>query len=250
VLGAEAGELVAIRAADGEIVWRQNLGSPAHGRPSLAGDRIYVPLMDGRLVALAMPNGETVWERRLPGPVTALLAAGDRLYAGSRDNYFYALRESDGSIDWRWRTGADVVGVPVVDDRSVYFVSMDNVLRALSRGSGVQRWVRLLPLRPTRGPLAVGRTLIVSGVAAALPAYKMDDGTPAGEVPAAGELAGPPAALVRASTGLPQVLVVTRDLAKGTVATLFTRQLDPPLSPFVLPPGARQVIPLPGARTE
>src|SRR2546425_8812844 len=30
---------------------------------------------------------------------------------------------------------------------SVYFVSLDNVLRALNRGNGNQRWRKMLPLR-------------------------------------------------------------------------------------------------------
>jgi len=176
------------------------------------------------------------WEHRLSGPATGLLAQDDRLYAGSKDNYFYALRADDGHVAWRWRTGADVVGVPVLDERNVYFVSLDNALRALSRKTGVQQWIRLLPLRPTRGPLRVERTLIVSGIAPTLRAYNMKDGMPAGEVPGSGELAGSPYGEPGTSIGPPQVLMVTRDIAKGATATLFMRQLDPPLSaPAPLP---------------
>ena len=129
------------------------------GTPSraLAADRVYVPLADGRIVALRIDTGDVVWERRLGGPTTGLLALDDRVYAGSNDNFFYALDAADGRVAWRWRTGADVVGVPVVDERNVYFVSLDNVLRALSRRTGVQQWARLLPLRPTRGPLKLIR---------------------------------------------------------------------------------------------
>jgi outer membrane protein assembly factor BamB len=157
------------------------------------------------------------------------------VYAGSNDNYFYALRSDDGRVAWRWRTGADVVGVPVLDERNVYFVSLDNALRALSRRTGVQQWVRLLPIRPTRGPLRVDHTLVVSGIAPALRAYNMKDGTAAGELPATGEQAGAPYALPAASTALPQVLVVTRDIARGATATLFMRNLDPPVGAFTLP---------------
>jgi outer membrane protein assembly factor BamB len=191
-----------------------------------------VPVDDGRVVALRVDTGDVAWEHRLGGPATGLLALDDRLYAGSNDNFFYALNTADGKVAWRWRTGADVVGIPVVDERNVYFVSLDNVLRALSRKTGVQQWVRLLPLRPTRGPLKVERTLFVSGIPPTLRAYNMKDGTPAGEVPGTGELAGSP----YAKPGSPQILMVTRDIAKGATATLFMRQLDPPLNaPAPLP---------------
>ena len=243
VLATRTGEVLAFRAIDGHLVWRRDLGSPAHALPSLAADRVYVPVDDGRIVALRVDTGDVAWEHRLGGPATGLLAQDDRLYAGSNDNYFYALHTDNGHVAWRWRTGADVVGVPVLDERNVYFVSLDNALRALSRKTGVQQWVRLLPIRPARGPLRVDRTLVVSGVAPTLRGYNMKDGTPAGDLPAAGEQAGSPYAVPAASTTLPQLLVVTRDLARGATATLFVRNLDPPLSPFTPPPNAIKVSP-------
>jgi outer membrane protein assembly factor BamB len=230
ILVTGASEVLAFRASDGHLVWRRGLGSRASARPSLAADRVDVPLEDGRIVALRVATGDPMWERRLGGRATGLLAVDDRLYAGSTDNFLYALDAKDGRVAWRWRTGADVIGVPVVDERHVYFVSLDNALRALSRKSGVQRWVRLLPLRPTRGPLEFGGALLISGIAPMLHAYNTKDGTPAGELAAAGELAGAPHAVLNAPGGLPQVLVVTRDIAKGASATLFVRQLEPPLT--------------------
>ena len=236
VLAMRTGEVLAFRAIDGHLVWRRDLGSPAHAQPSLAPDRVYVAVDDGRIVALRVDTGDVVWEHRLGGPATGVLALEERLYAGSNDNFFYALEAADGRVAWRWRTGADVVGIPVVDERNVYFVSFDNVLRALSRKTGVQQWVRLLPLRPTRGPLKIDRTLVVSGIAPTLRAYNMKDGSPAGDVPGSGELAGSP----YATPGSPQILMVTRDIAKGATATLFMRQLDPPLNPLAALPNANK----------
>ena len=53
--------------------------------------------------------------------------AADRLYVGSKDNDFYCLLTRDGSVDWKWRTGADVIGLPVVDDHRVYFVGSSSI---------------------------------------------------------------------------------------------------------------------------
>jgi outer membrane protein assembly factor BamB len=250
ILASRDGDVLAARGIDGHVVWRRSLGAPAHAPASLAADRLYVPVADGRIVALKVENGDPIWERHLPQAATALLALDDRVFAGSKDNFFYALEASDGRIAWRWRTGADLVGVPIVDERNVYFVSFDNVLRALSRNTGVQRWARLLPLRPTRGPLRVGDSVIVSGIAPMVRAYHASDGTPAGEFPSAGDVAAAPYAVPYPATGLPQVLLVTRDIAKGATATLFTRQLEGPVRPFEPPSGAVWVIPLPDARAE
>jgi len=236
VVALDTGDVLAYRAMDGQLVWRRGLGSPVHALPLLAADRVDVPLEDGRIVALALVTGEPIWERRLGGPATALLAAGDRVFAGSTDNFLYALDADDGQIAWRWRTGADVVGVPAVDEHRVYFVSLDNVLRALSRKSGVQQWARPLPIRPTRGPLAIALTLVVTGLTPTLRAFNANDGRPAGDVAVPGELAGSPYAVPNPPGSLPQVVVVTHDLAKGATVTLFARQLEPALIPNTTAP--------------
>ena len=61
--------------------------------------------------------------------------------------------------------------------------------------------------------------IIVSGIAPALRAYNMKDGTPAGDLPGTGELAAAPYAVPGSPLGLPQLLVVRHDVGKGATAT-------------------------------
>ena len=220
-----AGTVLAFRAIDGGLIWRQELGALIHGAAALATDRVYVPMADGRIVALREDTGQPLWERRLGAAPNDILALDDRLFVGSNDNYFYAIRTRDGEVLWRWPTGADVIGRPVVDDRRVYFVSLDNVLRGLDRNTGNQRWKRVLPLRPTRGPIAAGDMLIISGISPNVPAYFMKDGTPAGTIPAGGELASSPHMIE--GDALPIAILVTRDIAQGTVVRAVTRAVEP-----------------------
>ena len=223
------GSVLAFRASDGRLVWRRDIGSPAHAAPALAADRVYVSTEDGRVVALRVDTGERVWERRLGGAPSDILALDERLYVGSKDNFFYCLKTEDGEEAWRWRTGADVIGLPVVDEHSVYFVSLDNVLRALSRGSGNQRWRRVLPLRPTTGPIQAAGTLIVTGLAEALPAFIAGNGTPAGNLAPGGEVVAPPHVLDVPGIYGPVVVVITRDVAKGATVTAHARSIEPSL---------------------
>ena len=232
-----AGNVLAFRADDGTLIWRASLGVAVHAGPALAADRVYVPLEDGRVVALEVSDGTKVWERRLGGPPNDMLALDDRIYVGSDDNFFYCLLASNGDVAWRWRTGGDVIGVPVVDDHRVYFVSRDNVLRGLDRKSGSQRWKRALPGRPTRGPVRAADLLLVTGLAPRLNAYAMKDGAPAGEIATPGEMAAAP--FITDVHGLPQVVLVARDVAKGTRVLAFRRLVDPPMNtPMPMLPGA------------
>jgi outer membrane protein assembly factor BamB len=229
IAAARSGTMLAFRASDGELIWRREMGLPVDARPALAADRIYLPASNHRIMALQVETGATLWERRLGGAPNDVLALPDRLYVGSADKYLYCLRTHDGQVGWRWRTGANVVGLPAVDEHDVYFVSLDNVLRALDLKSGVQRWMRALPLRPIAGPLKAGDTLIVSGVAPMLRAYAVKDGAPAGDIATDGELASPP--YLAADAANPTVVIVTRNIAKGAMLSGIKRASETPAAP-------------------
>ena len=231
-----SGNVLALRATDGTLIWRTALGVRVHAAPALAADRVYVPLEDGRVVALDVTSGEKRWEHKLGGPPNEMLALDDRVYVGSDDDFLYCLLTKDGEIAWRWRTGGDVIGVPVIDEHRVYFVSRDNVLRGLDRRSGSQRWKRPLALRPTRGPVAAGDLLLVSGLTPKVMAFAMKDGTPAGEVAAPGELAAAP--FITETRGLPQLVIVSRDVAPGTRILAVRRNVEPLMNtPLPVLPG-------------
>jgi hypothetical protein len=228
VAAGESGTVAALRADDGSEVWRQSVGSRVHATVAMAGLHVYVPTEDGHLVALDVRTGARVWDRRLGGPANDVLGLEDRVYVGSDDNYLYCLQPATGEVDWRWRTGGDVVGMPVADEHRVYFVSKDNVLRALDRHSGAQRWQRPLTVRPTRGPVRAGDLLLVSGIAPRIATFATKDGTPSTDISAPGELAGEPYPTL--TLGLPQVVLVARDVAAGTRVLAYRRNIEPALN--------------------
>ena len=149
-------------------------------QPAPTGDRLYLPLKDGRVVALSLQSGDEIWTHKLAEPAVGILPVGDRVFIGARDNQFHSLSAEDGDVDWRWPTGADLLGLPVLDARRVYFIALDNILRGHNRNSGSMLWKQVLPVRPFTGPLLSGDTLIVTGVAAELHGYNTADGKSAG----------------------------------------------------------------------
>jgi outer membrane protein assembly factor BamB len=227
VAATSAGSILAFRASDGHLIWHTDLESPAHASPALAADRVYIPTDDGRVVALRVDDGTAIWERHLRSAPGDVLALDDRVYTGSKDQFLYCLMTKDGRVDWRWRTGGPVVGLPTFDEHNVYFTALDNVLRALDRKSGAQKWIRPLPLRPVWGPVRAGTTLIVGGQASTLRAYSVTDGKAAGDLSADAEVSDAPRVFDDAQSNLPRLLVVTRDIAKGAAVRLVTHTFDP-----------------------
>ena len=192
LIGAlDTGEVMAIRSADGVELWRLPLGGELTEPPSIAGGELFVPVEDGRIVAVDLSSGVPLWDRTLAGSPQEILPLDD-LFVGADDNYFYRLDRRTGREKWKWRTGGDVVGTAVVDERRLYFLSLDNILRSLDRRSGVQQWRKVLTGRPTSAPLKVDTVIMVAGIAPEVRLFDAETGADVGVYVAPGELAASP----------------------------------------------------------
>jgi outer membrane protein assembly factor BamB/cell division septation protein DedD len=234
----EGGTVLALRGADGETVWRRTLDASIDVPPAVAGDRVYVSLTNGGLAALSLSDGTSVWQRQLDGAPQEVLPLDD-LFVGAGDHNFYRLSHRDGTEQWRWPTGGDIVGVPTVDEKRVFFSSLDNVVWALDRASGVQRWRQPLTARPTAGPSYVGDLLVFGGLSRQIAFYEPSDGTLYGRVSVPTDLAFPPLHL-DGMPGDPTLVFVTGDgrlqaLGPSTVP----RVLDPGVTPILGTPQAK-----------
>lgn len=211
VVGLDTGEVLAVRAVDGSAVWRRTYPTSLVSRAVIHGDRLYLPGADGRVRAARIGDGTLVWEQPVGGAVLTIAPLGDRVYVGADDNFFYALDERQGRQLWRWRTGGDPIGEATADGRNVFFSSLDTLVRALDRRNGAQRWRRPLPWRPRSGPLLVGTTALLSGVALDLRGFATDTGAPVGEFSLSPDR-------LEVLEGVP--LVVTRARLPGTYVLL------------------------------
>ena len=237
------GEVLCLRARDGQVLWTRSLGSPASARPAIAADRVYLSLDDGRVTALDLLAGTIAWERRLGGKGASPLALDDRLFVGSADRFFYCLSTEDGDRRWRYRAGGAVVSPAVVDFQHVYFTGLNNVLRAHDRFNGSQKWIEGLSLRPMGGPLLIGDLVLVAGAGAEARAYRTSDGELAAEHNGASDLAAAPQLIPHAVPEFATVLLLTRD---GEVQ-LLRRSLDVPILPLTQPIGVPvPLVPPPG----
>lgn len=176
----QASHAYAIRAVDGARLWDVHLPSPATGPPALLGDAVFLPLTDNRVVRLDLQSGALVWTRSLLSQPTCLLALDNRVFVGTNERWFYALSPQNGRVEWRFRVGGPVVGTPAAGPSTVYFLALDNLLRALDRAGGSLRWRQMLARRARFGPFQLGSLLVVSGLSQVIQAYNVHGGTPAG----------------------------------------------------------------------
>ena len=76
-LGSQDGEVVAVDAADGTVVWSTPVPGDPLGGAAVVGDLVVTTLLDGTLVALARDDGGIAWTSDLGGSTNGWLAALD-----------------------------------------------------------------------------------------------------------------------------------------------------------------------------
>jgi outer membrane protein assembly factor BamB len=273
---ASAREVVAVRATNGESIWKSSLDADVMAAPALQGGALVVLTMPDQLRALrasdgsemwkstvtlqpgsvamvtdgtgvnvvagskvsrfALDQGRLEWERELSGALGSPTVAGNRVFVGSTDNYFYALDAGSGRLAWRVRAGGDVVGAGA-DDRFVYMASLDNLLRALHRGSGNQVWKRDLATRTIAPPAAFGGIVIVSGNDPTLSTFDAATGQPISKFSLAADLQGVLLLDPRLKAFRVGMVAVTRDGRAIGLKPTGMMFREPPMTPMLTLPG-------------
>lgn len=165
-----AGLLVSLRAADGQLLWKADLGGELSSSPIADESAVYVaseavgeqgnaPRAIGALRALGREGGITLWMRTLPMPVRGSLIANEiNLFGGSTDGRIYAVRKKTGDISWITQHSAPFASHPVIYGPNLYIGSNDGSLFCLNHSTGKVLW-----RYRTRGAIR-GRAVVVDGI--------------------------------------------------------------------------------------
>lgn len=224
-------ELIAIRAATGEVAWRQAAGGVKLA-PVIDGDRVFTGAEDGRLLVINLKDGSVAWQAFFTGGIAAIAAHRGRVYVGAGDKMFYCLDAAKkADPKWQYRIGALAVGHVSVDDEHVYFAALDNVIRALDRQRGSLRWQHGMHERPSFGVHLAGHVVFVPNVSQDL-AMVYDRGGISGVLnfPEDGQPGLPPS--IAESPGGTVVYGVTAALTNEWHLTKYARAGEAALIPF------------------
>lgn len=151
------GELIALDAASGGVLWRQELGAPATGAPTVDGDLVYVVGRDSSAWAVETRNGRVRWQ--IPGTpsVAGMIGGSAPAIAGSSVLFPFASGEvmaalREGGVRL-WSTTVagnrlgraytivgDVTGDPVVAGPVTYVGTAAGKTDAFATASGELIW--------------------------------------------------------------------------------------------------------------
>ena len=242
--------LLALNRLKGSEMWRHTIEMPIES-PTMVANATGIFVSSGnRLSRYAENDGHLEWQRELPGMLGRPTAAGDRVFVGSTDNSFYALDASTGRLAYRSRTGGDVVGAAANAD-FVYVASLDNLLRALRRGSGNQIWKRNLTTRTVAPPSTFGGIVLVTGNDPTLTTFDATSGMPISTFSVAADLQGVPLVDSTLEPFRVAIVVITRDARAIGLRPTGMMFREPPLTPIQTLPGrplSREPFSIPNSR--
>ena len=151
------GDVVAVNAADGAVLWRAKPGGPLRGAPTVANGQVYVLSQDNQIFALGQTDGKVVWtqsaslETQGVFGVAAPAASSGTIVAGFSSGELNAYRYENGRTLWQdalSRTSittsvsslADVDADPVIEDGRVYSIGEGGRMVALEIATGQRLW--------------------------------------------------------------------------------------------------------------
>ena len=165
------GMIVALKAKDGQLYWRSEIGGELSASPIADESAIYVASETvgqpnapaGALRALGREGGVTQWLTPLVRPLRgALTISNGKLFAGGSDGRAYAFDKRTGGALWSIPFASPFNGQPVAKAGKVYFGSEDGTLLALEETTGRVLW-RYRTKGAVRGPVAVTRNSVFFG---------------------------------------------------------------------------------------
>ena len=158
------GTIIALKAKDGQLFWRSDMGGELSASPVADENAIYVASetvasdpqkSSGTLRALGREGGVTQWMTPLVRPLRgALTISGTKLFAGGSDGRAYAFDKRTGGVLWSIPYSLVFSNQPVAKNGKVYFGSEDGTLLALDESSGQLLW-RHRTKGAIHGPVAV-----------------------------------------------------------------------------------------------
>ena len=140
-IGSDDGNIYALNAASGTLVWNYQTYYPVGSSPAVSQGLVYAGSTNGKVYALNATTGGFVWSYQTGSYVYSSPAvANGILYIGSDDNKTYALNATTGALVWSYQTGSYVGSSPALGAGLVYIGSYDNKTYALNSNTGSLVW--------------------------------------------------------------------------------------------------------------
>jgi outer membrane protein assembly factor BamB len=170
------GELLALQAQDGKILWRKSLGAPSRVAPTFKGGNVYALTINNEVHAFTAASGNALWNHSGISEAAGILggaspAVGEGMViAAYSSGEVFGFQENTGQPVWgdllnpalRIDSVASIAHVrarPVIMGGIVYIISHGGQMVALDLKTGNRLWQR--ELGAIRSPAVMGDSMFL-----------------------------------------------------------------------------------------
>ena len=147
-LGSGDGNMHALKADNGELLWTFKTGDIIHSTAAVVKDKLCFGSFDGYVYALKLTDGSLVWKFKAVGQQyfpkgeinSSAATNGNTIIIGSRDFNTYAIDVDGGYANWNKAWAAWAPSYTVRDTVVYIGTSDDRLLMALDARNGRQIW--------------------------------------------------------------------------------------------------------------
>jgi outer membrane protein assembly factor BamB len=127
---------------DTQLKWKYTAGNGLWVTPVVDTKNAYQVSMDHFLYAIDLANGNLVWKTDLGGAAVNApsLSQDGVLYVGTLNNEVVAVKASDGAVVWRYKASNAVWSQPAIANNEVIFGDLNGYVYALDAAKGTEKW--------------------------------------------------------------------------------------------------------------
>ncbi len=133
--GSSDGNVYALNAANGDLVWKFSTQGIIHSSPALVNGIVYIGSWDTYMYALDARSGRLRWKYKTGDQPVYHLMEGIQgspdyyegmIYFGARDGFFYGLDALTGKLIWKYSAnGSWIITTGAAKDGVIYFGTSD-----------------------------------------------------------------------------------------------------------------------------
>jgi len=166
-----SGDIVALRTADGKVLWSDSLARTRTAssltamsdaaRPAIDGGTVFAIGHAGRMIAVSYKTGERLWSLTVPS-IQAPYVAGDSVFVVDTGGQVMAITRRDGKIQWTAKLpGASTWSGPVLAGNRLWLVSSKGQLVNVEAHTGKVVGTEDLGQPVFVGPVVAGSRMFV-----------------------------------------------------------------------------------------
>ncbi len=164
-IGSGDGNLYALCAKTGQLLWSFATGNVVHSSPAVAGGVVYFGSFDSCLYAVSAKDGRQLWKfqggtdpqnHNREGVQASPSVADGVVYCGSRDFNFYALDAATGEKKWAHNITWSNATAAVADGKVYYGTSIPPFFVGLNAADGTEAVKAPMPLMVFSSPALAG----------------------------------------------------------------------------------------------